>query len=66
MAIATEDAEEELNAESVWILVDSCSDEHCCPEAWYEDKGENDTSDPKYLRDAQGGTVATQGARKVS
>jgi hypothetical protein len=29
LAIASEDAEEELNAESVWILVDSGSDEHC-------------------------------------
>ena len=65
LALASDDAYEERSAESVWILVDSGSDEHCCPETWCEDKGHNDTSDPKYLRDAQGGTVATKGARSV-
>ena len=52
LALASDDAYEERSAESVWILVDSGSDEHCCPETWCEDKGHSDMSDPKYLRDA--------------
>ncbi len=45
-------------------MVDIGSDEHCCPEAGFEGKGQDDDTDPKFLRDAQGGTVATKGARK--
>jgi hypothetical protein len=57
-------AELELKSKTVWILVDSGSDEHCCPTAWLEGLGQDDHSDPKFLRDAQGGTVQTKGVRK--
>ena len=34
LALSSEQAEAELGGESAWILVDSGSDEHCCPETW--------------------------------
>ena len=64
LTVSSEVAVAEHNGRTAWILVDSGSDEHCCPTTWLEGLGQDDASEPKFLRDAQGGTVQTKGARK--